>query len=267
MAKEKILNGSRLSELGDLLKETYIGEIVSLEGIEEQPGRVRIRVYGIFDSIDLGKIEDDDLPYSYPLFNLGFGSKDGGSQYSSPKVGTKVRVMFQNDIYHSRYFAPENLTPELQGMVNSDSVNFHSLMFDEDEKMRMFYSKKSGLLIDFDSSVINIRADKSIFINHKGNSATIELKESDIDVVCNNAVSISAPNNITSNSQLIHDNGSEYMAGTNPIFKMVNGDPLFVLLKGLATIINAKLPIDTAALELVNKMEDIVLSQTCSVTP
>lgn len=267
MSKDNILNGKNFSEIRELVQNSYIGEIVSTAGIEQSPGRVKIRVYGIFDSIDLGKISDVDLPYAYPLFNLGFGSATGGGQYSAPKVGTKVRVVFKDDIYHPRYFAPENLTEALQSEIAGDPTNFHSLLYDEDEKIKMIYSQKSGYLLDYNGSVVNIRPDGSIFINHKESSATIELKGSDIDVVCNNQVSISAPNNVTTNSQLIHDNSNEYQCGVNPVFRMVSGEPLFILLKGLATILNNKLPIDTAALNLVNQMEDVVLSGTCKVTP
>lgn len=266
MSKDNILNGKNFSEIRELVQNSYIGEIVSTAGIEQQPGRVKIRVYGIFDSVDLGKISDVDLPYAYPLFNLGFGSATGGGQYSAPKVGTKVRVVFKDDIYHPRYFAPENLTEALQSEIAGDPTNFHSLLYDEDEKIKMIYSQKSGYLLDYNGSVVNIRPDGSIFINHKESSATIEMKGSDIDVVCNNQVSISAPNNVTINSQLDHLNGSFVQIGSNPSQQAVVGNSLMVLLKGLATIINAKLPIDTAALDLVNQMEDLVLSKTVTTT-
>ena len=62
MSKDNILNGKNFSEIRELVQNSYIGEIVSTAGIEQQPGRVKIRVYGIFDSIDLGKISDVDLP-------------------------------------------------------------------------------------------------------------------------------------------------------------------------------------------------------------
>lgn len=265
--KDKILNGKNLSEIRELIQNSYIGEIVSTAGIEQQPGRVKIRVYGILDSVDLGTIRDVDLPFAYPLFNLGFGSATGGGQYSAPKVGTKVRVVFKDDIYHPRYFSPENLTEALQSEIAVDPVNFHSLLYDEDEKIKMTYSQKSGYLLDYNGSVVNIRPDGSIFINHKESSATIELKGSDIDLVCNNQVTISAPNNVTINSQLIHANGGQSVQlGSNPTQQGICGNSLMILLKGLATIINSKLPIDTAALNLVNQMEDVVLSKVVTTT-
>lgn len=264
--KDKIINGTSFSEVRELIQNSYIGEIVSTEGIELSPGRVKIRVYGIFDSKDLGSIPDIDLPFAYPLFSNSFGSATGGGQYSSPKKGTKVRVVFKDDIYHPRYFAPEQLTEKLQGEIKDDPINFHSLMYDEDEESKIMYSQKTGLLIDIKGSIINVKPDNSILINHKESSATIELKGSDIDVVCNNQVTISAPNNITSNSQIIHNNAPDTRLGNNPSQKGVCGDSLFILLKALGTIINAKLPIDTAALQLVNQMEDVVLSKVVTTT-
>lgn len=265
-SRESILHGGMFNEIKELISNSYLGEIVSTAGIDEYPGRVKIRVYGVFDSQDLGSIPDVDLPYAYPLMNLGFGGKDGGGQYSSPKVGAIVRVVFKDDIYHPRYFAPEYLTEELKQEIKNSPNNFHSLIFDADEQMKVYYSQKSGMMMDYNQSLINIRPDGSILINHKGSSSTIELKGADIDIVTNNSVNVSAPNNVTINSQLVHANGSQTQLGSNPAFHDLLAEPTIVLLKGLATIINNKLPVDTTALALVNAMEDVIKSKTVTTT-
>lgn len=266
MGRQSILHGRMFSEIQELVSNSYLGQIVSTAGSDEYPGRVKIRVYGVFDSQDLGTIPDVDLPYAYPLLELGFGSKDGGGAYSSPKVGAIVRVVFKDDIYHPRYYAPEYLAEELKQEIKNAPENFHSLLFDVDESVKVYYSQKSGMMIDYSESLINIRPDGSILINHKGSSSTIELKGADIDIVTNNSVNISAPNNVTINSQLVHVNGSQTQLGTNPAFHELLAEPTIVLLKGLATIINNKLPVDTTALALVNSMEDLIKSKTVTTT-
>ena len=266
MGRQSILHGRMFSEIQELVSNSYLGQIVSTAGSDEYPGRVKIRVYGVFDSQDLGTIPDVDLPYAYPVLELGFGSKDGGGAYSSPKVGTIVRVVFKDDIYHPRYYAPEYLAEELKQEIKNAPENFHSLLFDVDESVKVYYSQKSGMMIDYSESLMNIRPDGSILINHKGSSSTIELKGADIDIVTNNSVNISAPNNVTINSQLVHVNGSQTQLGTNPAFHELLAEPTIVLLKGLATIINNKLPVDTTALALVNSMEDLIKSKTVTTT-
>lgn len=266
-SRNEIIYRKHLGELEEIMSCSHLGEIVSLEGTEKDPGRVKIRVFGVFDSKDLGSIPDEDLPYAYPIGGFDFGDKTGGGHYSAPKVGTIVRVMFKDDIYHPRYFAVEWLSEELRQEIKNSPENFHSLLFDTDEKMRVYYSKQKGMMIDYNESSVNIKPDGSIVINHKGGSSTIELRGDDIDIVSKNQINISSENSVTVNSQKIHDNGSQYMAGANPSFKMVNGEPLMVLLKGLASIIGTKLPIDPSASTLVQSMEQSVLSSTCKVSP
>ena len=122
------------------------------------------------------------------------------------------------------------------------------------------------MMMDYNQSLISIRPDGSILINHKGSSSTIELKGADIDIVTNNSVNVSAPNNVTINSQLVHANGNQTQLGSNPAFHDLLAEPTIVLLKGLATIINNKLPVDTTALALVNAMEDVIKSKTVTTT-
>lgn len=265
--RKEAIYKKQLGELEEIMSCSHLGEIVSLEGTEKDPGRVKIRVFGVFDSKDLGSIPDEDLPYAYPIGGFGFGEKSGSGTYSAPKLGTIVRVKFKDDIYHPRYFAVEWLSDELRQEIKDSPENFHSLLFDTDEKMRVYYSKKKGMMIDYNESSVNIKPDGSIVINHRGGSSTIELRGDDIDIVSKNQINISSENSVTVNSQKIHDNGKEYMAGASPSYKMVNGEPLFVLLKGLAQIVGTKLPIDATASALVAQMENQVLSSTCKVSP
>lgn len=267
MSKNKIVNGKFRAEISEIVDNSYIGEVVSLEGTPEHPGRVKIKVYGIFDSVDLGTIPVESLPYSYPYYSLSFGSAEGTGSFSAPKVGSKLRVLFENDIYHSKYISSETLSKEVLEEIKKDPVNFHSLIFDTDEKFKVYYTQKTGYIMDLDRSVINIRADKSIFINHQGSSATIELKGPDIDIVSNNSTNISSPNNITLNSQLVHANGSEVKIGTRPIFSNVNGEILMSTLKALAKIIDKKLPISPESTALIESMEPLILSTTVTTTP
>jgi len=264
--KDRILK-NRYTEISEIIDNSYIAEIVDIGKLSEGNGAIKLKIYGLTSS-EIGEIKTDDLPYAYPLLPLSFGSKDGGGAYSSPKVGTKVRVIFMNDFYHQRYFAPETLTSGLKKLIKDNPDGVHSLMFDEDNKIQIHYTKNSGFLIDLKGAVISISNDADrIYFKNKDSSSEIEMQGSQITILSKDGIDITCQNNCTVNAQTVHINGAETKVGANPIYSAVNGEPMMLLLKGLATIINAKMPIDVTALQLVNNLEKKILSSTVTTTP
>lgn len=264
--KDKILK-NRYTEISEILDSSYIAEIVDIDKLSEGNGAIKLKIYGLTSS-EIGEIKTDDLPYAYPLLPMSFGSKDGGGAYSSPKIGTKVRVIFMNDFYHQRYFAPETLTTGLKKLIKDNPDGVHSLMFDEDNKIQIHYTKNSGFLIDLKGAVISISNDADrIYLKNKDSNSEIEMQGSQITVLSKDGIDITCQNNCTVNAQTVHVNGAETKIGNNSIFSAVNGEPIMLLLKGLATIINAKMPIDVTALQLVNQLEQKILSKTVTTSP
>lgn len=259
---------NKFNELSDLFEQSYVGEVVSIDKLNEGNGAIKVRVYGVFDSIDLGQIPDEDLPDCYPLIPLSFGSDSGGGQFSSPKLGAKVRVVFCNDVYHPRYYGIEQLTPELVKLLKDDPEGLHSFVFDEDEDFKAYYTKKSGYVLDLKGSLINIRnEDHSVYIKNKDSNAEIELNGAQITILSKDSVDITANNTVTVNASTVHVNSPDTKLGNRPIYKAVNGEVLMLCLKALATIVDAKLPIATAAISLVQQMEQQILSDTVTTTP
>lgn len=264
--KDKILK-NRYTEISEILDSSYIAEIVDIDKLSEGNGAVRLKIYGLTSS-EIGEIKTEDLPYAYPLLPMSFGSKDGGGAYSSPKIGTKIRVIFMNDFYHQRYFAPETLTTGLKKLIKDNPDGIHSLIFDEDNDIQVHYTKKSGFLIDLKGAVISISNDADrIYLKNKNSNSEIEMQGAQITILSKDGIDITCQNNCTVNSQTVHINGAETKIGNKPIYSAMNGEPTMLLLKGLATIINAKLPIDVTALQLVNQLEQKILSQTVTTTP
>jgi hypothetical protein len=265
---KRLSKKQKISKLIDLMNQSYIGKIVSVDD-PDFVGRCKIMVYGVYgdESNKLGSIPESDLPYAYPLFDLTFG-KNGAGKFSTPKVGTIVRVIFDGDQYHPRYFSVENIDKDLLEKLKFDYKDFHSILFDEGEKLRLYYSKKNGLLFNLDDSIINVLPNNSIIIEHKNSSSVIELAGTTITIRSNSAVDITTNNTITHNSNYVHVNGVRTDLGANAIFSNVNGEPLFVLLKALAAIIDAKLPITNGKVaELVQNAEVACLSKTVKTTP
>lgn len=255
----------------DIGKEPYLG-IVEDNVDPKKIFRCKVRVIGKFGYPDSSKnkIPVADLPWCYPVNANIFTAKNsgGGGSYSVPKIGSVVRIKFDGSIYHPKYTSVEDVSPEASAAVGGSYENSHVLAFDKEEDLRMYYTKTSGLLIYLKGSLMNIRADNSILINHKDSRSTIELKGPDIDIITENSTTVSSPNNVTLNSQQVTVNGTKVSVGANPIYKAVNGDILMALLDAMAVMIDAKTPTSGGACaELVAQFRSLILSETVTTTP
>lgn len=260
---------NKKSKLLELIKNAYLGVIEDIDD-PDCVGRVKCRVYGVYGDKNesLGKIPTEDLPWAYPYYDLVGSSKDGSGKFSTPKKGTVVRVIFEGDQYHPKYFSIEELDPELVKLLKNDYEGFHSILFSTDEKLKIYFAKKTGLLLNFDDSLINILPDNSILIQTKNKPSQIELKGGDIDIVTNNSVNVSSNNNVTINSNQVAVNGDTTSVGSNPIYKSVNGEQMMILLKILATGLDAKFPTTPGQFaNIVQQMEQLILSATVTVSP
>lgn len=247
----------------DIQKTEYIGVI---EDIQDplKIGRARIRVFGkTGHASGSQEIPVNVLPWAYPEHH-GFAAANGGAQFSTPKVGAEVIVRFPDgNIYSPRYSNLVNLADAVKAAIEGSYENAHVLAYDEGEDFKIFYTVQGGLLIHLKESVINIKNDNSILISHKDNTATMEFRGNDLDIVTQGNVNVSSNNNINLNSNNVWANGVQTNLGGNPIFSNVNGEPLMQLLKALATIVDAKMAVTAGStVALVNQFEQFILSQT-----
>lgn len=270
MSKKNRTSGNQKnSELLELINDSYIGVIEEIDD-PRNIGRCKVRVFGIFgDKGDsLGSIPVNDLPWAYPIHDSIFGSTSGSGKFSTPKIGTKVRVIFDDDIYHPRYVGIEELDEELQGLIESDYENFHSLLYDSDRQLKIYYSVNTGLLLELDGSFINIEPNGAIIIAHKESQSVLEMRGDTTTLTTQNAVDVSTPNTITHNSNQIHVNGVQTDIGSNPIYSAVNGEIMMKLFLALATGLDTKYPTTPGQFaNLVRQMESLILSNTVSTTP
>lgn len=247
----------------DVQKTEYVGII---EDINDplKIGRARVRVFGKTGHADGNQeIPVNLLPWAYPEHH-GFAAANGGGQFSTPKVGAEVVVRFPDgNIYSPRYSSLVNLADAVKSAIQDSYENAHVLTYDEIEDFKIYYTQQGGLLIHLKESIINIKNDNSILISHRDNTATMEFRGNDLDIVTQGNVNVSSTNNININSNNVWANGAQTNIGGNPIFSAVNGEPLFELLKSLATIIDAKMAVTAGTtVALVNQFQQFVLSQT-----
>jgi len=252
----------------EILENSYVGVIEKVDDPNFE-GRCKIRVFGVFEDFDkeIGNIPTDDLPWAYPLHEMRFG-KAGSGVFSSPRKDTKVKVFFDGDIYTPRYYTNEELSDQLKELLKNDYENFNSFVVDEDEKLKIYYAKKTGYIIELDEKIINLKPNNSITIQLKGQTAALEFKDNDIDMIAKSLINLSAKNTLTASANKVWANGVETDIGGKPIYSSVNGEPLFAFLSILATGLDAKFPTTPGKfVEVLNSMKSIILSSTVKTSP
>lgn len=276
----------------DLSSKDWFGIIVD----NQDPlliGRVKVRVFELFDQrkpinefgdypdteLSLKEYTNDenflisktDLPWIMPTQPLTFGggSSNGAGSFSFPKLQTVVRVKFSaGDIYSGEYTSIVKPNESMIGFLQGDDyINSQVILFDEDENLRIIYTKSIGIQIFHKESQFVIRPDSSIFIEHKDSESMLEFKGSDITMVANRQIDITATDKVTVNSEYIHINGINVDIGTQPVFSSVNGEPLIQLLNALAVIIDTKIsPTPGVAVGAVQSAQSTILSKSVKTT-
>jgi hypothetical protein len=252
-----------------MFDKEYIG-IIEMVDKELTNGRCKIRVFGVYGHFhDVAtKISVSNLPWAYPRLTAQFSSKDGSGCFSMPKEGSRVRVVFDNgDHNHPRYSIMEDLDPEVIQAASESPDAFHSIFWDSDNNIKMYYSEGSGFMLDFKDSIINIQPNGTILIDHSGSSSTIELQNNTCTIVTNGDINQSAVNNITANSRRVHINGEKTYVGHDPVYKAPLGEFVVKAFTLLAAAIDKKYP--TTPGVIAGKMQELsakMLSDTVKVS-
>jgi hypothetical protein len=217
-------------------QKDYLGFIINSDDPEFR-GRCKIRVFGVFEDIP-----DADLPFATPHSSLTFSSEAGGAgSFSYPKPGTLVRVRFINDdFYMPEYYIIHNLNENMKAELSADYVNAHVLLYDEDEKIKIFYQKNKGIVIFKDGSIINIDNKNDIHVQHTDGCSTIHM-------TANGNVTISGADNVF----LETPHAQVGKTGSHPITKW---DMLYKLLMQFATQLDTKIPVVPCNVAMLNAM-------------
>jgi len=200
----------------DSLRGTqWVGVVEDTED-ELFEGRVRLRVFGKMDQrVDPEDPESDyvmptaALPWARPSVASSGGSNSGSGTFSVPKIGTIVRVTFDNGNYYSPVYH-ESLYPsdELKAEIEASYQNSHVLIYDtafgltgggneevtnerEGESIKVFFTEEKGLMMDYTTpegpTTVNIKPDNSVeIINANGDSILME-NNGNINITCTNA--------------------------------------------------------------------------------
>ena len=153
-----------------LLNKLFVG-VVEDNKDDKRKGRVRVRVQGVFNDIQL-----DHIPWASP-----FRSLDGKS-FCVPAIGKIVNVLFNGgDIYDPQYIYSENYNINLQNKLNNLNTdeynNFVALLFDHRTQIS---ADDTALTLDYTNNAIRI-GKNSVDIKLKDNKQTLNLGHSICD--------------------------------------------------------------------------------------
>jgi hypothetical protein len=183
----------------------YLGVVVDNRDPEFR-GRAKVRVFGLFD-----QLEDIDLPWSFQRFEMSYGLGGGSGRISVPKIGSVVHVQFNNGNYYSpEYKAVQELSPDLIEEIKSSYDGAHSLIYDGEQNIKIYYTVEQGFVINLKDSKIVISNDNSITINHASTESVIEVLTDTINIASTKEVNIVAETcNIDSPNIKLGDNAIE----------------------------------------------------------
>lgn len=232
--------GSNKNLNEDNLSNSYwIGEVVDINDPLFE-GRIRVRVYGKFDELDI-----ESIPWSRPHNMVTGGSSSGSGFHSVPKAGSVVGIVFDNgNLFEPEWYMIQHISDDLKDEISSSYNNAHSIIYDTvtEGGLKIFFTEEKGLMFDYKSTKINIKPDNSIIIENP-NGDLVELRndgncivkvKEKIDVTCNDAY-INAKNKAWIDSPKIH-------LGKNAIEAVIKGNTFQTLFNTHTHIGNAGAP-------------------------
>jgi hypothetical protein len=220
----------------DLLNTSWMGEVVDVED-PQKIGRIKVKVYGKFD-----QIPTSDIPWAYPGNSQFSGSASGGSSFSVPKKGSIVSIKFDNgNIYHPEYFFQQKISDEVKSEISSSYNNAHVIVYDTvtSGSLKIFFTESKGLVLDYKSSQINIKPDKSIIVQTASKNSILEMLDDgtlnvtqakDINIKTSTKVNLKATNDVTVECEkLIVKHGGSIELGEGAHEHLVLGDSFMSL--------------------------------------
>lgn len=131
--------------------ELYKGTVVDIED-ETKTGIIKCRVNGLYNSDSVGNIPDEFLPKVYPLYAQGL------NDFDTPKVNEEVFIILdRGDKYNAFYIGQYRLSNEFKTKISGDYEGFKTIKFDEEEKLKCFYSRSEGLVLELDDARLIIK--------------------------------------------------------------------------------------------------------------
>ena len=202
-------------------------------------GRCKVRVFGLFDSI-----EEQHIPWAYPIISNIFAG-DGAGSISIPKIGQIVRIQFNNgDISSPEYTAIQNIDSTLIQKIKDDYQGTHVLLYDPAAELTVMYQPTSGFQIYYKQTVFQITPDSMLTLQSPNINAIIHMDDDIIRIVTKNEIDISGASRVIVNADEVICNGNQTTKiGSPPYYHAILGEPFWALLSTMATALDSKMPV------------------------
>jgi hypothetical protein len=217
----------------NLVGTTWVGEVIDIE----DPlflGRVRVRVFGKFDTRENAYdkkskyvIPDDAVPWAYPAGYFSGGSKSGSGTFSVPKKGSIVNITFENgNPYYPEYSFQVHISDDLVAEIKDSYANAQSLMYDTVTAggVKVFFTEKKGLMLDYKKNTINIKPDESIEVKNAGGDVIVLTKDGNLSIKVRADVKVECKNAKVTASEKVHLNTPHVELGQNAAESVIKGD-------------------------------------------
>lgn len=130
----------------------YKGIVISIDSNDEKRGVIKCQISGLYNSDSIGDIDDELLPKVYPLYPQGL------NDFDTPKKGEEVYVVLdRGDKYKAFWIGKYSLSDDFLDFISSRYEGFKTIKYDEKEKLRCYYSRDKGLVMNLDKSTITIK--------------------------------------------------------------------------------------------------------------
>ena len=250
----------------DLLNKQFLG-VIEDPNDPRKEGRAKIRVASVY-----GDIPTEDLPWAYPAQkSIYFGQEGRAGAISIPKRGSIVTVRFNNGNHYSpEYYALHEIAEDVRTELGKEGeyLGSHVILFDGDEQLKIWFTISKGLTLKLRESSINIDPDEKITIAHNSGNSFIEIDGATINIHGNSTINLSSNSCIEATSNDVWLNANFVKLGHSPVQgSAVLGENLYLVLKGMASAIDAKLPpTPGVTVSLVESFRSVVLSNSVKVS-
>ena len=272
----------------DNLKGTQWIGIVENTDDDIFEGRCRIRVFGKMDQREDPEdpesayvMPTESLPWARPSVTSSGGSNTGSGTFSVPKIGTILRVSFDNGNYYAPVYH-ESLYPsdETKAEIEAAYPNSHVLIYDtafglsggengteitnerEGEHIKVFFTEEKGLMMDYTTTegptTVNVKPDNSVEIINANGDSIIMLNDGNItfthsaqftinsgaDTVINATTDtlINCVNAVVTASAETHINSPRIKLGVDAAEAVIKGDTFAGIFDGHSHIGNLGAP-------------------------
>ena len=201
------------------------------------------------------KIPTAALPWARPHQLMYGGSSTGSGKFEIPKLGSVVRVTFDNGNFYQPVYN-ENIYPsdETKAEIEASYQNSHVLIYDtafgltggengtevtndrEGEHVKVFFTEEKGLMMDYTTTegptTINVKPDNSVEIINTNGDSIVMLNDGNITFTHSAQVTINCEDAIINCNNTVINHSSSIELGEGASEKVVLGNKFMSLFNG-----------------------------------